>query len=159
MDNTGGNCCCHVCDLHAASLDNQILSCYRGDKAAWPSCQGHPDICRAVQDNIESGSGVSDIEKFKVRQGPEKVPGPGVKFLAVETLPSSILVMCSPPPQPGGGGGSNRVHLGAAGAGRGLGAAGGGRRAGPGQTGDTQDGQNRSLSFSACNHMNSSSSS
>lgn len=98
MDNKGGNCCCHVCDLHAASLDNQILSCYHGDKASWPSCQGHPDICCADKDNVESGSGVSDIEKSKVHQGPEKVPGPGVKFLAVEVLPSSILVMCPPPP-------------------------------------------------------------
>lgn len=91
----------HVCHLHAASLDNQILCCYRGDKAAWPSCQGHPGICRADKDNVESGSGVSDIEKSKVHQGPEKVPGPGVKkFLAVEMLPSSILVMCSCAPPP-----------------------------------------------------------
>lgn len=40
--------------------------------------------------------------------------------------------------QPGGGGGSNHVHLGAAGAGRGLRSAGRWRRAGPGQTGEAR---------------------
>lgn len=38
--------------------------------------------------------------------------------------------------QPGGGCGSNNVHLGTAGAGRGLRSAGGWRSAGPGQTGE-----------------------